>query len=78
MTKMALSLAFSCLSRDFLATICVLLIIQVLKSEGWVLKCTFSAQFLSIAYIAYLVHPYIESLLPCPMISKSIKVSESI
>ena len=41
-TKVALSLAFSCLSRGFSAAICVLLIIKVLKKEGWVLKYTFS------------------------------------
>ena len=52
---MALSLALSYLLRGFLATIHILLIIKVLKNEGFVLKYVFEAKLynfgLSTAYV---------------------------
>ena len=55
----------------FWASVWVLMITKALKGEGWVLKQAFRSVFveklygfsLSIAYIARLCHPYIESLL---------------
>jgi len=56
---------FSCLPQGFWENILVLLIIEALKEEDWVVK-EFVAELygfcLSIAYIARLRHPYIESL----------------
>ena len=54
---------FSCLPQNFWESILVLLIIEALKEEGWVVFVAELYGFcLSIAYIARLHHPYIESL----------------
>ena len=54
--------AFSCLPHGFWATILVLLSIEALKEEGFIVFVKLYGFCLSIAYIVCQCHPYIESL----------------